>query len=92
MDRLMDSARGGSSFDNVRTFLEYVQGSGAEAESIPPAIVGDLREIEKRAQRVKAITGVMPVVEFSPHVLQLLETAGDRRAVAEKGVLNRIGA
>ncbi len=87
-----DGARGGSSFENVRTFLQYVQGRSTVAEGIPPAIVSDLREIEERAERVRAITGVMAPVEFSPYVLDLLGVVGGKHSVADKGVLNRIGA
>ena len=81
----------GSSFENVKAFLAYVQGAPSGARGVPAGIVRDLQEMEERAKRVRAMTGLMEPVEFSPHVCELIAAAAGGNAGAE-GVLNRVGS
>jgi len=78
-------------FENVRAFLQYVQGSSGVAEEVPPAIVRDLVELEERTRRVRALTGLMGPAELSPYVLELLHTPGGRRAVSAERLLGTAG-
>lgn len=85
--------RGGAgSFQNVRDFLSYVQGARDNAEDIPPSIARDLEELESRAMRVRALTGVLAPVELSSYVVDLLDAAGGQESPAGEGVLNAAGA
>ena len=43
---------GASSFENVREFLRYVQGDPESADAVPPGIVRDLEELEKRGCKI----------------------------------------
>ncbi len=83
---------GAGSFENVKEFLRYVQGAPESADAVPPGIVRDLEELEKRAKRVRALTGMMAPVELSPYVLDLLGAAGGAEPSAGEGVLNAAGA
>jgi hypothetical protein len=84
-------SKAGGAYSNVRSFLDYVQGAPAGPNGIPPAIASDLAEMERRASRVTALTGVIGPVELSPYVLELLKGAGGGEVTAE-GVLNRLQA
>lgn len=92
MASLMTDSGGAGSFDKVRQFLMYVDGSSGGAEGVPAAIVADLVELEERTRRVRAMTGVMPAAELSPYVLELLRAAGGSQPEAAEGVLNAAGA
>jgi hypothetical protein len=81
----------GSSFENVKAFLAYVQGAPSGVRGVPSGIVRDLQEMEERAKRVRAMTGLMEPVEFSPYVRELIEATASSEAGSE-GVLNRAGA
>jgi hypothetical protein len=78
-------------FENVRAFLQYVQGERGAAEAVPPAIVRDLLELEERTRRVQAITGLMAPVELSPYVLEMLRGAGGDQAARAGSLLNAAG-
>jgi hypothetical protein len=88
----MKDRGGAGSFENVKEFLRYVQGGAAGPGGVPPAIVRELREMEERAKRVQALTGLMTPVELSPYVLDLLKAAEGGEGAAAEGVLNRIRA
>jgi hypothetical protein len=92
MSRTLAEKGGAGSFQSVRCFLEYVQGDECGSRDIPPGIVRDLLELEERANRVRAITGVMPAVELSPYVVELLKAAGEQKAGSTEGVLNAASA
>jgi hypothetical protein len=77
-----EKAVGGDAFSNIRTFLQYVQGLPVAGGSLPPAITEDLREMERRVQRIQALTGIANPVELSPFVVELLQARGRRSAVA----------
>jgi hypothetical protein len=91
MSRVSAGTGGAGSFENVKSFLEYVQ-AGDGGGGIPPGIVHDLVELEERAERVRAITGVMPAVELSPYMVELLKAAGEEAAGSAEGVLNAASA
>jgi hypothetical protein len=85
-------AKGGAgSFENVRTFLQYVEGSRG-AGAVPPGIARDLAELEERTRRVRALTGLMDPVELSPYVLELLHATGGGESAGAEGCLNAAGA
>ncbi len=85
--------RGGAgSFKNVRDFLRYVEGARESADGIPPSIARDLEELENRAMRIRALTGVLAPVELSPYVVDLLDARGGCEPAAGEGVLNAAGA
>jgi hypothetical protein len=92
MDASGGRSCGGSCFQNVRAFLQYVQGRPDGDRQVPPAIVGDLLEMERRAQRVRAMTGVMASVELGPRVTELLRASGSARPGVVGGVINGVGA
>jgi hypothetical protein len=86
-------AKGGAgSFENVKAFLQYVEGGGGGPGAVPPGIARDLAELEERTRRVRALTGLMAPVELSPYMLELLEAAGGDESAAAEGCLNAAGA
>jgi hypothetical protein len=92
MDAKGEKLRGTSSFRNVKAFLQYVQGQPGGDRPVPAAIVGDLLEMEQRAQRVRAMTGLIDTVELGPRVTELLRCSGGVRSESVGGVINGVGA
>jgi hypothetical protein len=76
---------GAGSFDAVKGFLRKSGGCGTSATD---AIAGDLEELVRRLERVRALGGTHAPVELSPYVASLLKKAGDREVAAVEGRLH----
>lgn len=76
---------GASSFDAVKHFIRKSGGAGTPAAE---AIAGDLEELVRRLERVKALGGKHAPVQLSPYVVSLLKKAGKREVAGVEGRLH----